>query len=144
MVYDFCSFLLNKVAAHLKPFFPQLQRTFVKALTDANQTVRQQAASCLGTLVSLQTQVDPLVKELEKLAREEFEDATKEAVLTALWRVLDQSGPNVSAAMSATLVKSMQEFSSVSNDGVKKAAAFCQAALACNCLAGEEARDVTR
>ena len=48
----------------LKPFLPQLQTTFVKALNDPNRSVRLKAASALGKLIIIHTRVDPLFLEL--------------------------------------------------------------------------------
>ncbi len=48
----------------LKPFLPQLQTTFVKALNDPTRTVRLKAADSLGKLIVIHTRVDPLFTEL--------------------------------------------------------------------------------
>lgn len=48
----------------LKPFLPQLQTTFLKALQDTSRPVRLRAAEALGQLVSIHTKVDPLFTEL--------------------------------------------------------------------------------
>ena len=48
----------------LKPFLPQLQTTFVKALNDPNRSVRLKAAAALGKLIVIHTRVDPLFTEL--------------------------------------------------------------------------------
>ena len=50
--------------AMLKPFLPQLQTTFVKALNDPNRSVRLKAASALSKLIIIHTRVDPLFTEL--------------------------------------------------------------------------------
>lgn len=49
----------------LKPFLPQLQTTFVKALNDPNLAVRSKAAWALGLLTVLHTRVDSLFTELK-------------------------------------------------------------------------------
>lgn len=58
--------LLVKVPLMLKPFLPQLQRTFCKSLSDPQGTpkLRRQAAHCLSLLIKLQPRLDPLVVEL--------------------------------------------------------------------------------
>lgn len=49
----------------LKPFLPQLQTTFIKALNDPTQAVREKAAWALGLLTVLHTRVDSLFTELK-------------------------------------------------------------------------------
>lgn len=53
-----------KCGPNLKPFLPQLQMTFTKALNDVNRSVRLRAADALGKLVVIHTRVDPLFVEL--------------------------------------------------------------------------------
>lgn len=48
----------------MKPFLPQLQTTFTKALNDSNRTVRLKAAAAMGGLILIHTRVDPLITEL--------------------------------------------------------------------------------
>lgn len=60
--------MLEKIPQFVKPFFPQLQRTFVKATSDPTSVgVRSRAAIGLGTLMRSQPRVDPLVTELYDL-----------------------------------------------------------------------------
>lgn len=56
--------VIDSGGAALKPFQPQLQTTFVKALTDPTQAVRSRAAAALGRLMAISTRLDPLVNEL--------------------------------------------------------------------------------
>ncbi|NXU66914.1 GCN1 kinase, partial [Horornis vulcanius] len=58
------SLLLAKVEIALKPFLPQLQTTFTKALQDSNRAVRLKAADALGKLIVIHVKVDPLFTEL--------------------------------------------------------------------------------
>ncbi|KAF7238429.1 eIF-2-alpha kinase activator GCN1 [Varanus komodoensis] len=58
------SLLLAKVGIALKPFLPQLQTTFTKALQDPNRLVRLKAADALGKLIAIHAKVDPLFTEL--------------------------------------------------------------------------------
>ena len=55
---------LRQVGIALKPFLPQLQTTFTKALQDSNRGVRLKAADALGKLISIHIKVDPLFTEL--------------------------------------------------------------------------------
>ncbi|CAG8528815.1 4749_t:CDS:10 [Funneliformis caledonium] len=84
--------LLNKVPAHLKPFIPQLQRTFIKSLSDPSSAlVRSRAALALGILISLQTRVDPLITELITGIKTS-EPNVKETMLSALESVINKAG----------------------------------------------------
>jgi methionyl-tRNA synthetase len=63
-----CKISLSKyilqVGVMLKPFLPQLQTTFLKALNDPQRSVRLKAASALGQLIVIHVRVDPLFTEL--------------------------------------------------------------------------------
>ncbi|KAJ3049894.1 translational activator of GCN4 [Rhizophlyctis rosea] len=77
--------LLVKVPAMLKPFLPQLQRTFVKSLSEPSSAmVRDRAARCLTALIALQTRLDPLVVELAQGIRGAEDRGVKEAMWEAL------------------------------------------------------------
>lgn len=57
--------MLDRIPSFVKPFFPQLQRTFVKLLLDSTSSVvRTRAADALGSLMCSVTRVDPVVVEL--------------------------------------------------------------------------------
>lgn len=60
---NLCIMSLLQVGIALKPFLPQLQTTFLKALQDSSRAVRLRAAEALGQLVSIHTKVDPLFTE---------------------------------------------------------------------------------
>ncbi|KKA17995.1 Ribosomal protein L19, partial [Rasamsonia emersonii CBS 393.64] len=54
--------LLEKIPQAVKPFLPQLQRTFARGLADTtSETLRNRAAKGLGILITLTPRVDPLV-----------------------------------------------------------------------------------
>ncbi|OMJ22814.1 Translational activator GCN1 [Smittium culicis] len=56
--------LLGLLPQYLKPFLPQLQRTFVKYLSDSDSYIRTQSQNALTILIPLQPRLDPLVAEL--------------------------------------------------------------------------------
>ncbi|KAI8144145.1 armadillo-type protein [Fennellomyces sp. T-0311] len=90
------SLLLSKVPMHLKPFLPQLQRTFIKSLSDVSSAiVRSRAAAALGILITLQTRVDPLVSELVSGIRTS-EPAIKETMMDALQTVVSKAASGMS------------------------------------------------
>jgi len=61
--------LLEKIPLAVKPFLPQLQRTFARGLADTtSETLRNRAAKGLGILITLTPRVDPLIAgELDRL-----------------------------------------------------------------------------
>eukprot|EP00163_Fabomonas_tropica_P034457 TRINITY_DN9545_c1_g1_i1.p1 TRINITY_DN9545_c1_g1~~TRINITY_DN9545_c1_g1_i1.p1 ORF type:complete len:1324 (+),score=415.97 TRINITY_DN9545_c1_g1_i1:307-4278(+) len=85
------SMLLKKGGIVLKPFLPQLQTTFTKALHDGSSTVRNRAARALVLLVSLNARVDPLIAELLNGIKSE-EEGVSEAFLRSLAGVLKAVG----------------------------------------------------
>lgn len=57
--------MLERIPLFVKPFFPQLQRTFVKSISDpSSSAVRSKAAEALGVLMKSQPRVDPVITEL--------------------------------------------------------------------------------
>ncbi|PRP84949.1 hypothetical protein PROFUN_07334 [Planoprotostelium fungivorum] len=79
--------IMVKGGVNLKPFIPQLQTTFIKALQDPTKAVRIEAAEALGRLVTLGPKVEPLILELLNMLST-GESSTLETVLIALQRVL--------------------------------------------------------
>jgi HEAT repeat protein len=87
--------LLEKMPTALKPFLPQLQRTFAKSLADTSSDVlRSRAARALGTLIKYTPRVDPLIAEL--VTGSKTTDAgVKTAMLKALYEVISKAGANM-------------------------------------------------
>ena len=84
--------MLERIPNHVKPFFPQLQRTFVKSVSDPSSiVVRTRAADALGTLMRSQPRVDPVVTELVGGARGSDEEIAASFVL-ALAQVVLSAG----------------------------------------------------
>ena len=88
--------LLEKIPTFLKPFLPQLQRTFAKSLADpSSEVLRSRAAKALGTLITMTPRVDPLIAEL--VTGSKTTDAgVKNAMLKALFEVVSKAGSNMS------------------------------------------------
>ncbi|KAG7814872.1 hypothetical protein KL924_001286 [Ogataea haglerorum] len=92
--------LFAKIPQFLRPFIPQLQRTFVKSLGDtSNELLRARAARALGTLIEYQPRVDPLVAELVAGAKNAV-GAENRGVKTAMLRALQEVVQRASSKMS--------------------------------------------
>jgi hypothetical protein len=90
--------LLEKIPTFLKPFLPQLQRTFAKSLADTSSDIlRARAAKALGTLIKLTPRVDPLIAELVTGSKTADENV-RTAMLKALFEVVSKAGKNMSEA----------------------------------------------
>jgi hypothetical protein len=88
--------LLEKIPLFLKPFLPQLQRTFAKSLADpSSEVLRSRAAKALGTLIVMTPRIDPLITEL--VAGAKTSDAgVRNAMLQALYEVVSKAGSKMS------------------------------------------------
>ncbi|ERT03093.1 hypothetical protein HMPREF1624_01398 [Sporothrix schenckii ATCC 58251] len=87
--------LLEKMPTALKPFLPQLQRTFTKALADpSSELLRSRAAKALGTLIKYTPRVDPLIAELVTGSKT-TDLGVKNAMLKALFEVISKAGGNM-------------------------------------------------
>lgn len=87
--------MLERIPTFVKPFFPQLQRTFVKSASDpASVVVRTKAAQALGVLMRNQPRVDPVITELITGSRNS-DDTIAGTLLLALANVVRSAGPNV-------------------------------------------------
>ncbi|KAJ2369505.1 translational activator of GCN4, partial [Coemansia sp. RSA 2607] len=93
--------LLTHIPQLMRPFLPQLQRTFVRGLSEPDDSVRQRAASALAALIPLQPRLDPLVAELTAALRAAEEVGMKLAMLRALRAVA--GAPTASSLSPASL-----------------------------------------
>ena len=88
------STMLERIPAFVKPFFPQLQRTFVKSASDPTSlAVRNKAAGGLGMLMRSQPRVDPVITELITGARGN-DDVIASSLVFALAHVVRSAGTN--------------------------------------------------
>ncbi|KAJ2857508.1 translational activator of GCN4 [Coemansia erecta] len=92
--------LLTQIPAFMRPFLPQLQRTFVRGLSETDDVVRQRAAAALAALIPLQPRLDPLVSELTAGIRQTEDLGMKLAMLRAIRAVV--CAPNATSLSSAS------------------------------------------
>jgi hypothetical protein len=88
------------IPSFVKPFFPQLQRTFAKAVGDPSSiNVRARAADALGELMKHQPRVDQICAELITGATNEEEDESIQASFVyALAMVIRNAWKNIGDA----------------------------------------------
>ena len=96
--------LLEKIPQFLRPFVPQLQRTFVRSLSDAgNSELRAGAVSALGVLVAFQPRVDLLVTELVTSAKT-AEPPIRQTMVQAMLQVVARGGAHMSEQSKAAVM----------------------------------------
>ena len=110
--------LLEKIPTFLKPFLPQLQRTFAKSLADtSSETLRTRAAKALGTLITLTPRVDPLIAELVTGSKNP-DTGVKGAMLKALSEVVSKAGSNMSETSKQSILGLIDSEQSDGNDAM--------------------------
>lgn len=109
--------MLERIPVFIKPFFPQLQRTFVKSLTDASLSVRLRAIAALTVLMKHQPRVDPLISELIGAIRSN-DEAVAGSVASALAGVITSARLNVSEANCDVLLRLVSESFGDSHEGM--------------------------
>ena len=101
--------LLEKIGTFLKPFIPQLQRTFTKSMADPSSSVlRQRATKALSTLITLQTRIDPLVTELVTGAKT-GDEGVRSAMLKGLQEVVTKVGGSISDTSRESILSLMDQ-----------------------------------
>lgn len=109
--------MLQRIPAFVKPFFPQLQRTFVKSASDpASIIVRNKAGQGLGVLMKNQPRVDPVVTELITGARNSDTGIATSLVL-ALAHVVSNATTNVGEKAREACLELVTDAFSESHDG---------------------------
>lgn len=107
--------LLEKIPLAVKPFLPQLQRTFARGLADtSSETLRDRAARGLGILITLTPRVDPLVAELITGSKTS-DPGVKNAMMKALHQVVDKAGASMSEASRNSVLALIDDESSDQN-----------------------------
>ncbi|KAG6884723.1 hypothetical protein C0993_008704 [Termitomyces sp. T159_Od127] len=87
--------MLRCIPTFVKPFFPQLQRTFVKSASDpASVAVRNKAAEALGGLMRHQPRVDPVITELIAGVKGN-DEAVASSLVRALASVVRRASKNI-------------------------------------------------
>ncbi|KAI5960043.1 GCN1 [Candida pseudojiufengensis] len=102
--------LLNKIPQFLRPFIPQLQRTFIRSLGDvSNETLRNRAVTALTTLIKHQPRVDPLITELVSTAKTTEDQGVKASMLQGMLAVVEQKGELLNESSKTNLLSIVEE-----------------------------------
>eukprot|EP00079_Xenopus_tropicalis_P029628 XP_012825198.1 PREDICTED: eIF-2-alpha kinase activator GCN1 [Xenopus tropicalis] len=131
------SLLLAKVGIALKPFLPQLQTTFTKALQDSNRAVRLKAADALGKLICIHTKVDPLFTELQNTIRVCEDSGVRETMLQAVRFIIQGGGGKIDGAIRKSYVTLLLGMLGHDEDATRMASAGCLGEM-CAYLPDEE------
>lgn len=112
------STMLERIPTFVKPFFPQLQRTFVKSASDPSSlAVRTKAAQALGILMKNQPRVDPVVTELIGGAKSN-EDAIASSLVLSLANVVRSADAHVGDKAREACVELVADAFKESHDGM--------------------------
>lgn len=109
--------MLERIPGFVKPFFPQLQRTFVKSLTDASLSVRVRAVAALSVLMKHQPRVDPLITELVGAVRSN-DEAVAGSIASALGGVVTSARSHVGESSCDLLLELVSDAFRESHEGV--------------------------
>lgn len=129
-VLDTLASLLKKAGSLLKPFFPQLQTTFMKALNDPNRTVRLKAGVALAYLINIHMRPDPLFNELQTGIKNADDSAVRETYLQALRGCLGPAGSKMSPPVRRQLLQHLLSYESHPEDVIRSSACGCLGAFA--------------
>jgi len=128
-VLDTLAILLAKASAMLKPFLPQLQTTFLKALNDTNRTVRLKAGQALSHLIGIHTRPDPLYNELHTGIKNSEDSGVRDTYLQALRGCVSSAGDKLSPAIRRAVTATLLTLLTHSDDTSRAAAAGCLGCL---------------
>lgn len=136
--------LLLKIPQFLRPFIPQLQRTFVRSLSDStNEKLRNGAVTALGVLIEFQPRVDSLVAELVSGARNSDDQAIKNTMSRGILQVVVKGSKNMSEASKTSIMTLVEEEINTVNDKSAVAYAVLLGSLS-QILSTEEAASILK
>ena len=128
-VLDTLATLLAKATVMLKPFLPQLQTTFLKALNDPHRTVRLKAGQALSHLITIHTRPDPLYNELQAGIKGSEDPAVRDTFLQAMRGCVAGSGDKLSPSIRRGLTSCLLGLLTAAEDSTRLCSAGCLGAL---------------
>ena len=120
---------LFQTGALLKPFLPQLQTTFLKAIHDPHQGVRLRSGSALSFLVAIHLKPEPIFQELQSALKDEEDVAIRETLIFCMRKVFTQAGPRVPEPIRKQVMASLTSYVTSDHEGTRQVAAGAIAAV---------------
>ena len=145
-VLDTLSLLLSKVGALLRPFIPQLQQTFLKALNDGHRSVRLRAANALSQLIAVHNRCDPVFTELHNAIKSTANSddwSLRETMLHALRLAIAPAGDKMSDSVRRQLTATIISLLGLPEDSCRTTAAACLGVL-CAWLPNDELNAIAK
>lgn len=107
--------LLIKIPQFLRPFIPQLQRTFVRLLSDpSNDDLRNRAVEGLGILIKFQPRIDSLIIELISGCKNSDVEEIKLTMLKAILEIVQKAGDKLNESSKQNIMNLIEdEFTNV-------------------------------
>lgn len=113
----------------LKQFLPQLQTTFLKALSDPNRAVRMKAGVAIAELIKIHTRPDPLFVEMHNGIKSADDSAVRETMLQALRNVTTENGDKISELLKKQIYATLLSMLNYSEDITRSCVGGCLGAL---------------
>lgn len=113
----------------LKQFLPQLQTTFLKALSDQNRAVRMKAGVAIAELIKIHTRPDPLFVEMHNGIKNADDSTVRETMLQALRNVTTLNGDKISELLKKQIYATLTSMLNYSEDITRSCVAGCLGAL---------------
>ncbi|EGV63734.1 ARM repeat-containing protein [Yamadazyma tenuis ATCC 10573] len=107
--------LLLKIPQFLRPFIPQLQRTFVRLLSDPNNDeLRNRSVEGLGILIKFQPRIDSLIIELISGCKNSDVEEIKLTMLKAILEIVQKAGDKLNESSKQNIMSLIEdEFANV-------------------------------
>ncbi|TRY72261.1 hypothetical protein TCAL_11937 [Tigriopus californicus] len=140
-VLDTLASLLDKAKDLLKPFFPQLQTTFMKALNDANRSVRLKAGIALSFLITIHMRPDPIFNELQNGVKNADDASLRDTYIQALRGCIEPAGERMSPPIRKGILQLLNSMLAQPEDVTRTCASGCLGAF-CRWLPNDELQSV--
>lgn len=117
--------LICKCAKQLKPFLPQLQTTFIKALSDPNATVRSRGGVALAELITEPKRATTVLAELAASVASDSNPALKTSMLQAMVGIVSNKliGPQLTPDVIIKLTGLASDYLVFDKDSVRRESA---------------------